>query len=752
MQQIMHSSPRESFWVRYAVATILPFIATFIAANKFMENTLYFPFMTAVMLGAWFGGFKSGAASLLISEFCIIFFLLEPYASFGYDPKNNLTLTLFGLCGLLVSWLQGRTKASTRALHLTNKQLETILNNMSEAVTVQNRQFQLLYVNEPAARLFKFPSPWQMIDMSLTNAQARFERFDEHGNPIPLSEVPSRKAFNLNRTSTLSYHLRYRDTNDDKWITQKSTPVTNALGDPEMLVNIFRDDTLQHNYETQIKKEHQALRDILDNLPLIVSMLTTDGIVIDVNRLTLQISNLNYTDMVGKIFNQLELWAYDASVQAQLTEAIAKAAQGENVRYDANLQIGQDRYMTIDLMLSPILGTNGKVDYILLSAIDITARKQIEMERAQLTLLVATKRQRLKAILDNIPGMVWETQADANGNQIPTFQSDYIQTLYGYTVEEAISNPNFWVDIVHPEDRERAIADAQAAYQNGGGIIQHRAVAKNGKVIHSEARIKVVYDRDEKPAAVFGLTMDITERKEAEDRLEKYAVELQRSNEELQQFAYVASHDLQEPLRMVMSFLQLLEQRYGDQLDQDAKEFIGFAVDGAARMKALINDLLMYSRVETAGKTFKQVDCQKILETVLRDLKLQIEEQQVCLTQTDLPILNVDEQQIKQLFQNLISNAIKFRSDHRKPEIHISAERKGKNWLFAVRDNGIGIEPQYRDRIFIIFQRLHGRKKYPGTGIGLAVCRKVVERHGGKIWVESQLGQETTFYFTLPAS
>jgi PAS domain S-box-containing protein len=225
--------------------------------------------------------------------------------------------------------------------------------------------------------------------------------------------------------------------------------------------------------------------------------------------------------------------------------------------------------------------------------------------------------------------------------------------------------------------------------------------------------------------------------------------ELARSNADLEQFAYVASHDLQEPLRMVASYLQLLERRYRGQLDESADEFINYAVDGATRMQTLINDLLDYSRVDSRGKSFVLTPCSAILDRAIANLQTTIKAAHATVTCAPLPEIMADATQLTQLFQNLISNAIKFCSDQ-PPQIHISSQRRADTWLFSVQDNGIGIDSEYIDRIFLIFQRLHSRGEYPGTGIGLAICKKIIERHGGSIWVESQPGQGSTFYFTIP--
>ncbi len=245
------------------------------------------------------------------------------------------------------------------------------------------------------------------------------------------------------------------------------------------------------------------------------------------------------------------------------------------------------------------------------------------------------------------------------------------------------------------------------------------------------------------------LQQEMAERQKAEVVVAQRSQELARSNAELEQMAYVASHDLQEPLRMVTSYLQLLEQRYGRQLDADAHDFIEFAVDGAKRMQALIDDLLSYSRVGTKAKPLQPTDCEAVMKTALQSLLMAMEESGAQIQWAGLPRVLGDAAQLTQLFQNLVANAIKFRGEG-VPRIDIRTEREDGFWRFEVRDNGIGIAPDYFERIFVMFQRLHNRSKYPGTGIGLAICKKIVEQHGGRIWVESAPGQGTVFKFTLP--
>jgi signal transduction histidine kinase len=249
--------------------------------------------------------------------------------------------------------------------------------------------------------------------------------------------------------------------------------------------------------------------------------------------------------------------------------------------------------------------------------------------------------------------------------------------------------------------------------------------------------------------ATFVIRRQMADRERADAILRKLLGQLTRKNKELEQFAYVASHDLQEPLRMVANYCQLLQRRYEGRFDADADEFIGFAVDGARRMQTLIDDLLAFSRIGTEDQPAAAVDAESCLHAVKKTMAAAITASHAAITHDPLPIVAANETEVIQLFQNLLGNAIKFRGEA-APAVHVSVQRQGGNWLFGVRDNGIGISAEYCEQIFVIFQRLHSRNKYPGTGIGLAICKKIVERYGGKIWVESVPGFGSTFHFTLP--
>lgn len=278
---------------------------------------------------------------------------------------------------------------------------------------------------------------------------------------------------------------------------------------------------------------------------------------------------------------------------------------------------------------------------------------------------------------------------------------------------------------------------------------QIRNRSKQGNIYWVHTTIVPLKNREGRVTRYLAIRFDITEQKKIEEQLRRTMTELKRSNEELEQFAYIASHDLQEPLRMISSYVQLLQKRLGDKLEHPAPEYISFILEGTGRMQELIHDLLSVSRITTRTQPFVSVDCSEILNSVLSDLKVMITETGARINSGKLPVITADPSQMRQLFQNLISNSIKFRGTS-VPEISISAVRKNSEWEFSFSDNGIGIDPRQTERIFVIFQRLHTREEYPGTGIGLAVCKRIVEHHGGSISVESEKGKGTRFYFTIP--
>ncbi len=314
-----------------------------------------------------------------------------------------------------------------------------------------------------------------------------------------------------------------------------------------------------------------------------------------------------------------------------------------------------------------------------------------------------------------------------------------------YPMEEIVGSS--FKKFISNDKMEMTIQHFQKATKGKTQTFESVIISKNGRRIDLDI-IVVPIVVNGNIIGIHGIAKDVTQNKEYQRKLEETARKLKESNEDLEQFAYVASHDLQEPLRMVTSYLQLLERRYKGQLDQSADEFIAFAVDGAKRMKILINDLLAYSRVNRKAREFTQVDSMEVLKKAKQNLEFCIEDKNASITYDQLPMIIGDITQLTYLFQNLINNGIKF-NEQEKPMIHISAYEEKRHWKFLAKDNGIGINSEHKDKIFTIFQRLHSKNEYEGTGIGLAICKKIVERHGGHIWFESEKGKGTIFYFTI---
>jgi len=388
-----------------------------------------------------------------------------------------------------------------------------------------------------------------------------------------------------------------------------------------------------------------------------------------------------------------------------------------------------------DISLSPLEAERG---LLVIAAIrDITDRKQAEREAAE------GQKLRLAQEVARIGTYEWDIQTDVMR------WTPEMEALYGLQPGGFGKTYAEWVRLIHPDDRPQTEEALRRSLQQGTLETEFRAVWPDGTVRWLAARGVVFKNGDGTPRRLVGVNIDITERRKTEEDMARLLSELQRSNKELEQFAYIASHDLQEPLRMIASYVQLLEQKYKGRLDEKADKYIYFAVDGALRMQNLIEALLAYSRVTTRGAPFDPVDTNLVFTHVVVNLSAVIKENHAVVTKDPLPTVRGDEAQLAQLFQNLIGNAIKFRKPDTPPLVHVSAKKARKQWAFSVRDNGIGMEAKYFDRIFQIFQRLHTHAEYPGTGIGLAICKRIVERHGGRIWLESAPGEGTTFFFTL---
>jgi len=406
----------------------------------------------------------------------------------------------------------------------------------------------------------------------------------------------------------------------------------------------------------------------------------------------------------------------------------------------------QSNVWQLGMLAAGILAALYLILFLIVRRADAIIHDQHELvERAREALRL--KEERFRAIADYT--FDWESWLDQDGRL--QWVNPAVERLAGYSIDQCLAMDDYPLPMVYEDDRAEIRRHRQAAldgtFESG---IEFRLICRNGLIKWVTASFQPIFNDS---GAIIGTRWsihDVTDRKKAERELAERTSELERSNAELQQFAYAASHDLQEPLRTVTSFLQLLQRRYESALDDNAREYIRFATDGAARMHRLITDLLVFSRVTTHGGTFEPVQMDRVLDVVLKNLGAAIQEAGAEISRDPLPEVEGDDIQMVSLLQNLVGNAIKYRAPETVPRVHVGAAQDGDYWVFSVRDNGIGIDPKYFERVFVIFQRLHARTEYEGTGIGLAVAKKIVERHGGRIWVESVPGEGSIFRFTLP--
>jgi len=633
---------------------------------------------------------------------------------FGILPVNSINLTPYALAitGPILAWSFYRL----RVRDIVPVARDQVVEGIADALLVRDGENRVLELNLAAERLFG------------QTRRAAFGQSIDQVWPLQSEHLPQRPAgASKGREVVTDQSARHAY---DVLIS----PLADHRGRQLGRVITLRDITELKRAEEALSLREERLRLITDNMVDIVAKIDIHGVCEYVSPSVKTTLGRDADTLLGaSMFDDLHP---DDVVRArQALDSILRTASP--VKLAVRIRHAAGHYVWLEINANPLIDDKGQVVGAIVDSRDITQRKQAQEA-------LARSEQYAQQLVDHSRDLIMIIGADTKIR----YASPAVERIIGYTPAERIGHSVF--ELVSPDDLPKVLSNFRESLAQGAadGTVEARTQHRDGSWRDLEIHATNLL-HEPAIAGILLNTRDITERKLAEQKLASYAAALEESNQELQQFTYVASHDLQEPLRMVTSYLQLMQRRYSDQLDADAEEFIGYAVDGAARMSELLKGLLIYSRVQTQGDPLQPTDCQVLVEQVLATLRLALEESDAVITCDPLPTLAADPIQLGQLFQNLIGNALRFRSTQ-PPRIHIGAQRQKAGWAFSVRDNGIGIDPQYAERIFAIFQRLHAREAYPGTGIGLAICKRIVQRHGGRIWVESEPGKGATFYFTLP--
>jgi PAS domain S-box-containing protein len=526
------------------------------------------------------------------------------------------------------------------------------------------------------------------------------------------------------------------------WTEVHDILVRNAAGETTGIRTALLDITERKRAEEALWESRERLRSITDSAQDAILMMDHRGAISYWNPAAESIFGYRSEEAIGENLHKLLApERYLEAHRAALPEFSLTGRGnviGKTVEMAARRKDGRE--ISVELSLSAV-SLNGEWQAVG-TVRDITERKRAE-EALRANEYILSESQSIA----HVGSWSWELPV---GTGVCAWTPETYR-VFGVSPDTFIPTGEAFPSVIHPDDRAAMQAWIAACLAGDEPPdLEFRIASQDEGVRYVLGRGRLERDAENKPIRMTGIAQDITERHRMTEALKLNVEKLARSNEELERFAYVASHDLQEPLRMVASFTQLLAKRYSGRLDETADRYIHYAVDGAKRMQELIADLLAYSRVNNKELDLRQTGCEAVVLEAMRNLDVAIKESGACIDWDPLPSLWVDQGQLTQVFQNLLANAIKFRRKEECPRIHVSAVDSGVEWLISVRDNGIGIDPRHAERVFQMFQRLHTRAEYPGTGIGLAVCKKVIERHGGKLWVESEPGAGSTFRFTIP--
>jgi two-component system, chemotaxis family, sensor kinase Cph1 len=505
------------------------------------------------------------------------------------------------------------------------------------------------------------------------------------------------------------------------------------------IVICVRDIDDERRAQAAVRVRERDLLSVLNSVPDVISRYSRDRRFVFTSAAVLRHTGFPPEHFTSKTHAELGFPDHICRLFDESLDRIFESGHNENIQFEF---IGPNGLRQYEALGTPEFGDDGAAVSVLTVTHDVTDRVRAEEELRR-----SEERQRLAVEAGRVGLWHW----DINANRVEW--SDLIYDIHGIAPGEFPGTVEAFASLVHSEDRE-AVSEALSAALSGRSDYhaEFRTVRPDGAIRWIYTNGRVVFENGQ-PARMFGSMLDLTESKAAAEALALANRELRRANEDLNQFAYSASHDLREPLRMISLYSQLLKRKYGSQLDEQANQYINYAASGAQRLGSLLRDLLEYGNAIGAGSaaSSEQVDMDEALQSAISNLQVAMQESGAVVTRGDLPVISWRNSHAIQVFQNLVGNAVKYRHPERPPHIEIAAERHANSWHFSVSDNGIGVDTRYHERIFGIFKRLHAAHEYEGTGIGLAICQKVVERNGGRIWLESEPDRGSTFYFTVPA-
>ena len=635
--------------------------------------------------------------------------------------------------------LEGKVKQRTSELSIANAELAiqyesaqhlaSIVESSDDAIISKSLDGTIISWNAAAEKMFDYTSEeviGENISLTVPPEYIHYEK-------TILDRIMKGEAIENYQT------VRRKKSGKQFHVSVTVSSLKNNQGKITGISKIIRDITQRMQEEENLTTSEMRYRRLFESAKDGILILDAEtGMIVDVNPFMIEMLGYSHKEYLGK-----SIWdvGHFKDIVAN-KENFLKLQRKEYIRYDdLPLETSGGQIVHVEFVSNVYQVNNQKV--IQCNIRDISKRYRVEK-------ILQKWNAQFKKLSSNAPGMMYQFSRRSDGSFYVPIATDGIKELYGCSPQDVTDDFSPIAKVIYPDDAEKMMAEIENSAENLTIFNFEYRVQQPGKAMKWLQSRSSPEKEEDGTISWYGFNTDITEKKQVEEKLKSTVQDLKLSNKDLEQFAYVANHDLQEPLRMISSYTQLLERKYKDKLDQDATDYIQFVVNGAIRMQKLLNDLLEFSKINSHAKMSEQVSMSTPLGQAISNLQSLIADNNALITNDDLPVITADDSQVMRLFQNLIGNAIKFKKKTELPKIHISCIRQKDMYQFSVADNGIGMEMQYHDRVFAIFQRLHSVKHYPGTGMGLSICKRIVERHGGTIWFESTVNEGTTFYFTIP--